>query len=102
MDPALVLDALDLHDGLIGRGLEHAVIAARAGVLGIHRPAQRLRPESRGLVYIGCAAIYEQSTETGMVHVDFSCLQPARLERRLIITRSMGARSKRGRCQWFG
>jgi hypothetical protein len=29
-----VFHALDLHDGLIGRGLQHAVVAAAAGWLG--------------------------------------------------------------------
>lgn len=33
MDTALVLDALDLHDGLVLRRLQHAVVAAGARML---------------------------------------------------------------------
>ena len=57
VDPALVVHALDLHDRLIGRGLQHEVIAATARMLGINWATQRPAPEVGGLVNIGSLAV---------------------------------------------
>jgi hypothetical protein len=50
VNAALVVHALDLHERLIRRGLEHTVIAARARVLGIYRSTERFRPEASRFV----------------------------------------------------
>jgi hypothetical protein len=39
---ALVLDALDLHDRLVRRRFQHAVVAPRARVVGVDSATQRL------------------------------------------------------------
>src|SRR5438874_9055966 len=69
VDPALVLDALDLHDRLVGRGLQHAVVAAAARMAGIDGATQRLGPEAGGAVQIGGPAVDQHGAETGMVHI---------------------------------
>ena len=69
MDAALVVHALDLHDGLIGWGLQHPVIAAAARMAGVHGATQRLAPEARGLVHIGGLAVDQHGAETGVVHI---------------------------------
>src|SRR5215475_5137502 len=57
VDAAFVTHALDLHDGLARWGLKHAVVAAAARMLEIHRTAQRLTPEACRRVDIGRPAI---------------------------------------------
>ncbi len=63
-----MLDAQDLDDRLIGRCLQHAVVAASAGMPGVHRTPECFRPETRGLVDIGRIAVDEQGAETRMMH----------------------------------
>src|SRR4249919_104652 len=61
---ALMLDALYLHDRLVGRRFQHAVVAARARVTGVDRTAQCPGPEARGLVDIGGVAIDQQGAQS--------------------------------------
>jgi hypothetical protein len=49
----LVVHALDLHDGLVGRGLQHAAIATAARMVRVYRATQRFAPEAGSLVHIG-------------------------------------------------
>src|SRR3990170_6095126 len=72
VDPALVLHPLDLHDRLVGRGLQHPVVAARARMAGVDRSAQRLGPESRRGVDVVGLAVDQHGAKTGMVHVGYS------------------------------
>src|SRR5260370_38851325 len=53
VDATLVVHALDLHYGLVGRGLQHAVIAAAARMVGVYGSTQRFAPEAGGRVHIG-------------------------------------------------
>src|SRR5262245_41188362 len=64
-----MVHALDLHNGLVGRGLEHPVVATGPRVFGIYRSAQRPCPEISSLVHVGGIAVDQQGTETGMVHI---------------------------------
>jgi hypothetical protein len=57
VNPTLVVHALDLHDRLAGRRLQHSVIAASARVLEIDRATKCIAPETGGLVRIGCIAV---------------------------------------------
>jgi len=57
MHPALMIDALKLHDRLVRRCLQHAVVAASAWMAGIDRPPQRLGPEAGGLIDIVDVAV---------------------------------------------
>ena len=59
MDPALVVDTLDLHDWLIGRRFQHAVIAAAHPMAKIHRTAKGGSPEAGGLVHVCGFAVDE-------------------------------------------
>src|SRR5262249_41543944 len=68
VDPALVIDALDLHDGLIGRSMQHDVIAACARVVAIHGTTQRASPELGRLFQIGGLAVNEHGAKAGLVH----------------------------------
>ena len=53
VNPAFVADALNLHDRFVGWRLQHAVVAARARVIGIYRTAQCFGPKARGLIDVG-------------------------------------------------
>lgn len=68
VNPALVVDALDLDDGLVGRCGQHAVIAASPWMVGIDRATQRISPEPGGLIYIRYTAINQKSAKTRMMH----------------------------------
>lgn len=68
VNPALVVDALDLDDGLVGRCCQHAVIAASPRMVGIDRATQRISPELRSLIYIRDTAINQKSAKTRMMH----------------------------------
>src|SRR5258708_38378501 len=48
MYAALVLHAPNLHDGLIGRGFQHAGVAPASRVLGVYRAPQGLAPAAGG------------------------------------------------------
>jgi hypothetical protein len=76
VNATLVVHALDLHDGLIGWGLQHAVIAAAARMAGVHGATQRLAPEAGGLVDIGGLAVDQHGAETGMVHISGLSCEP--------------------------
>ena len=68
MNPALVLDALNLDNGFIWRSLQHAVVSARPGMIGIDYTTKRIGPELSGLINIRCAAINQKRAEAGVVH----------------------------------
>src|SRR4029453_4465180 len=68
VDATRVVDALDLDDALVGRGLQHPVVAAAAGMLGVHRAPQRPRPEESSLVHVRCVAVDQHRAEAGVVH----------------------------------
>lgn len=68
MNPALMLDALDLDNGFIWRSFQHAVVSARPGVVGIDCTAKRIGPELGRLINIRCAAINQKCAEAGVVH----------------------------------
>ena len=55
VDATFVFHTLDLHDRLIGRGLQHAIVAAAARMVWIHSAAQCLAPEARGLIHVGAS-----------------------------------------------
>jgi hypothetical protein len=52
-----VIHPLDLHDGLIGWGRQHAVIAAAVGMLEVHGATQRFTPEASGLIHVRSLAV---------------------------------------------
>lgn len=54
----------------VGRSLQHAVIAAAAGVGHVHRAAKRLGPEPRGGVDIVGLAVDQNAIDAGAVHGD--------------------------------
>ena len=58
----LVVHALDLHDGLVGRGFQHAVIAAAARMVWVYGATQRFAPEAGGVVHIGGFTVYQHGT----------------------------------------
>src|SRR5262245_20620240 len=68
VDATLVLHALDLHDQLVRWGLQHAIVAAAAGMLEVHGATECLTPIAGGLVHIGGFAVDQHSAEAGMVH----------------------------------
>src|SRR5581483_10565891 len=68
VNAALVLHALDLHDGLIRRRLQHAVVAAASRVFQVHRTPEGLPPEAGGLIDVGSLAIDQDGAKAGMVH----------------------------------
>ena len=75
MDATLVLHALDLHDRLVGWGLQHAVVAPAARMLEVHRATECLPPVAGRLVHIGGLAVDQHSAEAGMVHIEsLSCI----------------------------
>ena len=58
-----MLHPLDLYDRLVRRRFQHHVVAAGAGMFGIDRPTQCIRPKSCGRVHIGSLAVNEQGAE---------------------------------------
>jgi hypothetical protein len=72
---AFVFHALDLHDGLIRRYLQHAVVAAAAGMIGIYRATQCLAPELSSFIHVGGLAVDQQRAESGMVHIEWPTWQ---------------------------
>src|SRR5882724_12080051 len=89
VDAALMVHALDLDDGLVHRGLQHAVVAAAAGMLEVHRATQRLAPETGGRVNIGGPTVDQYRAETGMVHLGcLSCRMERGKGRRFLSVRS--------------
>jgi hypothetical protein len=74
VDAALVVYALDLHNGFVGRCLQHTVVAATATVLRIHRATKGRGPEPGSLVHIGGLAVDQHGAKAGMMHIDaFIC-----------------------------
>jgi len=69
VDATLVAHALNLHDGLIRWGLEHAVIAAGTRVIGVDRTTECLCPELSCVVHIGAITVDEQGAETRLMHI---------------------------------
>jgi hypothetical protein len=68
VNAALMLNALNLDDRLVGRRYQHAVIATSPRMDGIHFAAQCISPELSRLIDIRYAAINQKSTKTRMVH----------------------------------
>src|SRR5258708_10419741 len=65
VDAALVLHALNLHDGLVGRGFQHEVVAPASRVLAVYRAAQCLAPEAGGLIKVTGPAVDQHGAEAG-------------------------------------
>ena len=57
MDATLVVHLLDLHNRLVGWGLQHAIIAAADRMVLVNTAAQRFGPEAGCLVHIGGLAV---------------------------------------------
>jgi len=70
--PAIVIDTLDLHAQLTGRGLEHDVVAARSGMVGVDRPAERPRPEFRRRADVVDVAVDQDAVDARAVHSLYS------------------------------
>jgi hypothetical protein len=57
MNSAFVIDTLDLHNRFVRRRLEHALVAACARVIGIHRTSQCGCPKAGCLIDVSGVAI---------------------------------------------
>jgi hypothetical protein len=57
MNSAFMPDTLNLNNGLVGRCVQHAVVAVGARVIKIYRTPKRFGPESCGLINIRGSAI---------------------------------------------
>jgi len=57
MNPALMLNTLNLNDRLVGRCVQHPVVAAGTCVIKIYPSPERFGPEACGQVNIGRSAI---------------------------------------------
>jgi hypothetical protein len=68
MNPTLVVNALNLNDRLIERRLEHTIVATSTWVIRVYSATQCLSPEAGSLINVGCVAIDQQRTESGMMH----------------------------------
>ena len=68
VNPAFVVDTLNLHNGFVGWRLQHTVVAASTWVIGIYCSAQCLSPKARGLINIRCVAVNQQRAKSGVVH----------------------------------
>ena len=71
VDAAFVFNALNLHDRLVGRSLQHAIVAASAGMLLVYRTPQCLRPEFRSLTNIRCPTVNENRAEAGVMRIEW-------------------------------
>jgi len=67
MHPTLMVNTLNLHDRLIGWCFQHSVGAPRPGMRRIYRASQRLGPKGGCLIDIGCIAVDQKRTQTGMM-----------------------------------
>jgi hypothetical protein len=52
-----MLDALDLHDWLVGRCFQHEVVTATTRMFRVYRATERLAPEVGGFVDTGRLAV---------------------------------------------
>src|SRR5438874_4370404 len=68
VDPALMGHALNLHDGLVGWGLQHPVVPAAARMLQIERAAERLGPEPCSRVDVRDVAVDKEGAQPGLMH----------------------------------
>jgi hypothetical protein len=59
MDPALMLDTLNLHDRLVEWCLQHTVGAASAWMIEVQRATQCVSPKPGSLIDISCIAVDE-------------------------------------------
>ena len=50
VNATFMVHALDLHNGFVGRSLQHAVITASTRMIGVYRTTQRLTPEAGSLL----------------------------------------------------
>ena len=69
VDPARMIDKLDLHNGFIGRRLQHPVVAAAARMVEVHRAAQRTGPESGRCIRVRRVAVDQHGAQARVVHV---------------------------------
>jgi hypothetical protein len=68
MDPALMLDTLNLDNGLIRGRFQHTVVSACPRVIGVYGATQRIGPKPGGRINIRCVAVNQNSAEAGVVH----------------------------------
>ena len=66
---ALVIDALNLHNGFVRRGLQHSIIASTAPMVEVHGTAESFCPEAGRLVHVRSLTIDQEGAETRTVHV---------------------------------
>jgi hypothetical protein len=83
---ALVIDALNLHNGFVRRGLQHPIIAAATPMVEVHGTAEHLCPEAGRLVHVRSLTIDQEGAETLTVHVMPHGLVWTKLER-LVVAR---------------
>src|SRR5215475_7458960 len=57
VNATLVVHPLDFHNRLVGRRLQHSVIAAAVRMVGVDSAAERLAPKARGLIHVGGIAV---------------------------------------------
>lgn len=69
MNPALVVDTLDLDADLIRPVFKHDVVAARTRMIGIDRASQSLRPELRCLLDVVDVAVDQYAVDARAVPV---------------------------------
>ena len=69
---AFMVHALDFHDGLIGRRLQHPISIAAARMLEVHRTTQRIAPEFRSFIDIRRTAIDQHGAQARMMHIGVS------------------------------
>jgi hypothetical protein len=68
VNPTFMVHTLDLHNGFVGRSLQHAVISASTRVIGIYGATKRLTPEPSRVVNGGVLAVDQDGAEAGTVH----------------------------------
>ena len=68
VNATFMVHALDLHNGFVGRSLQHAVISASTRMIGVYRTAQRLTPEAGSFLNSGGLTVDQDGAEAGSVH----------------------------------
>ena len=64
-----MIDKLDLHNGFIGRRLQHPVVVPAARMVVIDRATQRTGPKSGRFIDVRGVAIDQHGAQARMVHV---------------------------------
>ena len=93
---ALVIDALNLHNGFVRRGLQHPIIAATAPMVEVHGTAERFCPEAGRLVHVRSLTIDQEGAETRTVHVMPRGSVWTKLERRVVALRYLRGQKSAG------